>query len=182
MLGREQEVWLASGMAQSSSRWNVLASTVAFSSYAIQNGSESLRYMYSWDGFPANRARIVKQISDLRLANPVIISGDLHLSMVADVKLEPANPASPTVATEFLGTSISSLPGDLEPPIRASLPLNPQVKYYDGEKRGYMLCRIKPDSCETVLRTVATALQPDAAIGSQASFVVEAGRPGAQQA
>jgi alkaline phosphatase D len=182
MLGREQEVWLADRMVQSSSRWNVLASTVLFSSYAIQHGSESLRYMYSWDGFPANRARIVKQISDLHLANPVIISGDLHLSMVADVKLDPANPASATVATEFLGTSISSLPGDLEPPIRASLPLNPQVKYYEGEKRGYMLCRIKPDSCEAVLRTVATALQPDAPISSQASFVVEAGRPGAQQA
>ena len=74
MLGREQEVWLSDRMAQSSSRWNVLASTVLFSSYAVQHGSESLRYMYSWDGFPANRARIVKQISDLHLANPVIIS------------------------------------------------------------------------------------------------------------
>jgi phosphodiesterase/alkaline phosphatase D-like protein len=84
--------------------------------------------------------------------------------MVADVKLDPANPASPTVATEFLGTSISSLPGDLEPPIRASLPLNPQVKYYDGEKRGYMLCRTSrtaarrscapsPPHCSPVLRS-----------------------------
>jgi alkaline phosphatase D len=182
MLGREQELWLASRMAQSSARWNVLASTVLFSPYAIKRGSDTLHYMYSWDGFPGNRERILRQVSDAHLANPVIISGDLHASMVSDVKRDSADPESPTIATEFLGTSISSLPGDLDPPVRASLSANPHVKFYEGEKRGYVVCTLKAEAWETKLRTVATALEPGAPVSTQATFVVEAGHPGVEPA
>jgi hypothetical protein len=45
---------------------------------------------------------------DRRPSNPIVITGDLHCSWVADLKAYYPNEDSDTVCTEFVGTSITS--------------------------------------------------------------------------
>jgi alkaline phosphatase D len=42
------------------------------------------------------------------VASPVVIGGDIHSFWVTDLKTDFRDPASPTVATEFVGTSVTS--------------------------------------------------------------------------
>jgi alkaline phosphatase D len=61
-----------------------------------------------WNGYPANRARLLQHIYDSKVSNPVVISGDIHSFFANDLKLDFDDESSPIVATEFVGTSISS--------------------------------------------------------------------------
>jgi alkaline phosphatase D len=90
---------------------------------------------------------------------------------------------SPTVATEFVGTSISTN-GDIPvygPYYGPMIKFNPHIKFFDGDRRGYVRCTVTPDQWRTDLRMVRTVSRPDAASYTLASFVVEDGRPGAQR-
>ena len=64
--------------------------------------------MDKWDGYPADRARLMTFLHDRRPSNPIVLTGDLHTNWVNDLKLDFDRPASPVVGTEFAGTSISS--------------------------------------------------------------------------
>ena len=61
-----------------------------------------------WNGYPAARTRLLNRIRESRLANPVAVCGDLHSYWANDLKLDFDDPSSPTVATEFVGTSVSA--------------------------------------------------------------------------
>src|SRR3546814_2666262 len=61
-----------------------------------------------WDGYPAARGRLIKAITDRKLTNVVVASGDAHVHAVGRVPLRDDELDGPAVATEFLGTSITS--------------------------------------------------------------------------
>lgn len=183
MLGSVQERWLTKRLEDSQTRWNVIGSTVLFTGFDFFRNEEKYCYPASWDGYAANRTRLLNTIVESRPSNPIIISGDLHAFWVNDVKTDPSNLESPTVATEFLGTSISSTwPAPLDNPIKENLPANPQVKFYNSELRGYTKCTVTPGKWETALRVVETAIAPGAPLRTLATYVVEDGQPGAQLA
>jgi len=102
--------------------------------------------------------------------------GDWHSTFVSDIKRDFANPSSPTVA-DFSGTSISSN-GD-GPVYGPMIPANPHIKFFDGDRRGYVRCLVEHESWKTDLRMVSTVSRPEAPVETFASFVVEDGRPGA---
>ena len=60
------------------------------------------------DRLRAARARLVKSITDRKLTNVVIASGDAHLHLAGVVPVRDEEPDGPAAATEFLATSISS--------------------------------------------------------------------------
>ena len=64
-----------------------------------------------WDGYDAARSRLLALLAQ-GPANPVVLTGDLHSDPVSDLSASFEEPAAPIVATEFMGTSISSL-GDM---------------------------------------------------------------------
>jgi alkaline phosphatase D len=112
---------------------------------------------------------------------------DWHSTFVNDLKADFTDPWSPVVATEFVGTSISS-GGDVSgfagyqayygP--KAALPENDHIKFFNGDRRGYVRCHLTPEAWRTDLRMVATVSRADAAVETYASFVVQDGIPGAQ--
>ncbi|MEJ7741144.1 MAG: alkaline phosphatase D family protein [Nocardioidaceae bacterium] len=113
----------------------------------------------------------------------MIITGDWHSTFVNDIKKNFDHPDSPTVATEFVGTSISTN-GDAEvygPYYGPMIKYNPHVKSFDGDRRGYVRCTVTPEEWYTDLRMVTTVSRSDAPAYTFASFVVEDGHPGAQQ-
>ena len=61
-----------------------------------------------WDGYPNERQELLDLLSQAQVPNPVVITGDIHSNWVADIKADFDDEIPPTVATEFVGTSITS--------------------------------------------------------------------------
>ena len=62
MLGKAQERSLMESIASNKSTWNVIASTSVFSPFYLDIGNKTLNFTGSWDGYPANRDRVVNAI------------------------------------------------------------------------------------------------------------------------
>jgi alkaline phosphatase D len=100
---------------------------------------------------------------------------------VCDLKPDFDDPASPVVAAEITGTSITS-GGNADPvafhntydPIMAE---SPHWKYIDNQ-RGYVVCEVTPERMLSSLRLVDTVRAPTANVRTAAQFLVEAGQPG----
>ena len=74
----------------------------------------------------------------------VVITGDLHCSWVADLKVDLSDENSDTVGTEFIGTSISaSLSEWYIDAYKWHRDQNPHVKYFD-ERTGAMCAASLP--------------------------------------
>ena len=58
---------------------------------------------------------------------------------------------------------------------------NPHIKFFDGDRRGYLRCQFDKDQMRTDLQMVTTVSTPDADKYTFGSFVVEDATPGAQQ-
>lgn len=56
----------------------------------------------AWDGYPLARARLLSDVVRTKVSNPVFVTGDWHSTFVNDLKVDFKDPASPTVATEFV--------------------------------------------------------------------------------
>ena len=134
-----------------------------------------------WDGYPAARRKLVDFIAGSKVANPVVIGGDVHMFLANDIKRDFDNPGSATVASEFVGTSITSqaFPQDT---VNRFLPDNPHVKLADSRFRGYTRMELTQGRSVTDLRAMDTVTKRDGACTTLATFVVEDGRPGAQKA
>jgi alkaline phosphatase D len=113
-----------------------------------------------------------------RVTNPVFIGGDIHSYWATDLKAEFANPLSPTVATEFVGTSITSDPPPREL-ILEVIPENPHVRYFESRYRGYVAVDLTRDRMETRFQVISDRRDPNAVVSTLQRFVVESGKPGA---
>jgi alkaline phosphatase D len=180
MTGPPQERWLLAGLAQSRARWNVIAQQVYMAAIDVDGDAGASFNTDKWDGYPAARARITEFLHRHRVRNPVVLSGDVHAAMVNDVTLTH-EPTSPVVATEFLGSSITS-GKDNNPLFEAAMAHNPQMRYYNGRERGYLHCTVGRDVWRSDLWFVDDPLDAASTVHRQASYVVEDGRTGASPA
>lgn len=179
MLGQAQEGWLLDGFRHNATRWNLIAQDLLMTPLRQRfPGGDPARWTDGWDGYPATRERLLAAMADSRLANPVTLGGDIHSFWVTDLHREPENERSPVVASEFVGTSITS-DGPEYRRFQALLPENPQVRFFDSRQRGYLALELTRERLQVDLRTISDRTRPDAERSTRASFVVEAGRPGA---
>jgi alkaline phosphatase D len=184
MLGKAQERWLTEGLLRSHARWNVLANSVMVGRLDHDGAAGDILWHDAWDGYPAARKRITDTFRAARIRNPMIVTGDWHSSFVNDITADFDRPDSPVVATEFVGTSISSN-GDDEvygPYYGPMIKFNPHIRFFDGDRRGYVRCVVDADEWRTDLRMVPTVSRPDAPVSTFRSFAVADRRPGAQLA
>jgi alkaline phosphatase D len=181
-LGLAQEQWLYDGLAKSTARWNVIAQDVLMAELRERDEKNEVAFWTDdWNGYPASRTRLLTHIRDSRVANPVVIGGDIHSFWTNDLKLDLADPKSPTVATEFVGTSITSNGPPYDTFVKW-LPDNPHVKFFESRLRGYVLVDVAPERMTTRLRTVSDVRDPNATVATLRTFVVESGRAGALSA
>ncbi|MGP4020710.1 alkaline phosphatase D family protein [Saccharopolyspora sp. 5N708] len=180
MTGPVQEQWLLAGLAASKATWNVIGQQTIMAQFDYDLGPGQIVNLDQWDGYPPARARILDFIAAHQPANPVVLSGDWHTHWVNDLKTDFNDPASPTIATEFVGTSISS-GASWDADVRQGLPTNPHVKFYNGTYRGYVLCDVTPQRWRSDLRIVLKASDPASPAYTIAAFEVRDGVPGAQR-
>jgi alkaline phosphatase D len=184
MLGPEQERWLLAGLDASAARWNVIAQQTLMAELEHTPGPGEIFWTDAWDGYPAARNRILGHVMSRGIGNPVVLTGDWHSTFVNDLKADFADPDSPTIATEFVVTAITTGGDDngYDDYYGPMVPNNPHIRFFDGDGRGYMRVEVTPERWQTDVLMVETVLDPEAGISTVASFVVEDGRPGAQPA
>jgi alkaline phosphatase D len=108
MLGPEQERWLRGELAGTTARWKIIGQQMLMAQLEQKQGDGEAWWSGGWDGYPAGRQRILSQIAERKIENVVVIGGDIHSFWVSDLKRDFRGPASPAVATEFVGTSVTS--------------------------------------------------------------------------
>jgi len=183
IMGDAQERWLLDRLATSKTTWNLIGNQLPMADIDRIPGAERGFQMDQWSGYAVMRDRVVKAILDRKVSNPIVVTGDVHQSWVTDIALDAFDPRSTVVGTEFVGTSITS-GGDgaaMHANGQAILDENPHVKYYNA-LRGYVRCAITPDRWQSDYRVMPFVSRPGAEIRTDRSFVVEAGRVGAQSA
>jgi len=177
MLGFGQVAWLRGKLAHSEGQWNLSAQDGLMAQYRVKQGGNDAFSTDDWDGYPANRTRLLKRIQQTQVSNPVVIGGDIHSFFANDLKLDFDNPASPVIATEFVGTSISSYGVPYEV-IAPSLPDNPHVHFFESRRRGYVCVDLERAQMQVRMRVVSDVADPKADISTLKTFAVEGGRPG----
>lgn len=177
MLGQAQERWLEETLAASGARWNLLAQQTVFANLDQSEGEEVGYWSDAWSGYPAARERLTRFLAERRIANPVILSGDVHSFLVNDVRTTPGEPESPLAAAELVTTSISS-PGPTQATLDVWAAENANVRLARGEVRGYLRLDVQPESLHADLVGVDDVARADSRVRTIASFDVEDGRPG----
>lgn len=182
ILGRDQERWLFDQLAASRARWTVIGQQVPM--FARDNGPDvnpDLRLsMDKWDGYPASRQRVFEQLRSSRAANPVALSGDVHMHYGADLKMNFADEKSAVVGVEFTNSSITSGGdgSDVIPQWDSLRRRNPHLRLHSN-RRGYVACTATMDAMRAEFRIVDRVSVPGGAGHTVGALVVEAGRPGA---
>jgi len=177
MMGFAQEAWLSAGLARARARWNLIAQDVLMAQYHIKQNDAFAYSTDAWDGYPANRTRLLKRIQETKVSNPVVFGGDIHSFFANDLRLGFDDQSSPVVATEFVGTSISSHgpPYDI---IAQALPDNPHVHFFESRRRGYCSVALERDHMQVKMQVVSDVRDPKADISTLRAFAVESGKPG----
>ncbi|MDE2411105.1 MAG: alkaline phosphatase D family protein [Sphingomonadales bacterium] len=205
LLGPTQEAWLASALKTSvrtGKPWQVLGQEVVMGSLALPDGvmeglpakapdwlrqrlsvylaaaHDGLPFnMDSWDGYPAARDRLYRAALEAH-ANLVVLSGDSHNAWAFDLDRKGQR-----VGVEMGGHSVTSpgaedslpwkKPDDLAGEIVAR---NPQLKWCDTARRGYMAVDLTPAAASCEWRFMASVKQRGTALSGVRRMTVLAGQ------
>lgn len=183
LLGEAQEKWLYKTLGDSAAAWSVITQQVMMARVDLSPGEARTHSMDQWPGYEANRQRMLDVFARQQSRNPIVLTGDIHSNWVNNLQVNCDDEKSPVVATEFVGTSISSGGDgvDRTKNTEAMLSENPFVKYFNAQ-RGYVSCEVTPKTWTSRYRIVPVVTKPDGAVETRKTFVVEIGRPGAVEA
>lgn len=174
LLGREQHAWLEAELDRSAATWNLIGNQVVFAPMPFSD--DDTLQLDTWDGYPLVRRRVTQFLDDHGVRNPVILTGDVHLGAVFDVHAVPDDPSSSRVATELVGTSITSTSDSIlmanADTIRRR---NEHLRWIDFEHRGYT--RVDCDDAElrAEYRVVTDPLRADSPVRVASAWVIPDG-------
>ncbi|MSO73054.1 MAG: alkaline phosphatase [Rhodospirillaceae bacterium] len=180
-MGAAQERWFRDAFGRVESSWNVIAQTLMMVSLDQLPGPAMGIYTDNWGAYPAAKRRILDLIKSRNMRSVVSLGGDIHSFFAGEIKDDPANMASETLISEFVGSSITSESYNTKKFI-AALSENPHIKFCDDRQRGYMLCSVDRKTFLTEMRVVDNVRIRESKCSSLKSFVVENGKPGPQPA
>ncbi|HKG64895.1 MAG TPA: alkaline phosphatase D family protein, partial [Solirubrobacteraceae bacterium] len=186
MLGAEQRDWLLAELATSTARWNVLANQTGFAPW--DRDTNAFRRGFgegdNWDGYVAERQVLLDHMVTSGTPNPIVITGDSHQNWVRNVPPNHTDFDVAPVATEFMGTSISTGgdPGEGDEfTLFGGDPQNPHIVFRNNN-RGYVRCTLTPDTWTSDFRVVDSVLRTeDIRTTTLATFEVENGKAGARR-
>lgn len=184
MLGTEQETWLAGGLSEPPG-WHFLAQQVLMMPFDVRpdGADEPVTSVDNWNGYPAARRRMAALIAERGLANVVIGSGDMHQHVVGALPSDPDDPLSAPLAAEFLATSVTSGgSGNVRQAHQLNaLERNPHVKLLNNQ-RGYQLYRADARHWWADIKVLDQVDAPNGQIATLATYAVEQGQAGPQEA
>jgi alkaline phosphatase D len=181
VLGPQQEQWLYDSLNRSHALWNIIPQQIPVTQVDTVPGERRAFVMDFWDGYKPARDRLFGALAKVR--NPVVLTGDMHRHMAADLKLDFDDPDSRTIGVEFVGTSVSTkMDGeDLDQGGKDLLAANAHIKF-TSYQRGYLRCTVDEQACRADFRVLPYVTRPGAPVSTRTSFVTEQGNPGLQPA
>ncbi|KAJ3011554.1 hypothetical protein HKX48_006770 [Thoreauomyces humboldtii] len=153
IMGSDQEAWFNQQLSASQARgakWRIIGNQVVFSPMRVLFNTVPLTFD-SWDDYPANRQRVLDYIKNNGITNTVILTGDIHSSMVFDVLEDPYNifdfnpiTQSGSALVEFVGPSVTSDGMGAKDMIlmRAT---QPHLRWGNGVLHGYYILTVATD-------------------------------------
>jgi alkaline phosphatase D len=200
-LGLAQRKWLFEEFDHSTSGWRFIANPSILGTTWQRDLPDSVRLPLlktrliaadglgpdhnQWDGYPAERYLLMRRIRDHKLGNFVVLSGDIHIGLAQELKMEPADPAQQAIAVECVNTSITSQNFDNMmhwPPHTRSLEYEheilsffPGMKYIDLDSHGYNLVDVTPERVQVEWWYVDTVLERSENERRGAVFKIESG-------
>ncbi|KQB86089.1 alkaline phosphatase D family protein [Corynebacterium lowii] len=216
MMGSEQFQWFSDSLTASQAQWQIVANEVMFAPMTLPDSIDPRVHSWlvdklgvpdqgfplnvdQWDGFMAERQRIIDLIAGSDMGNVVFLTGDIHSSWASDIPRDifayRSQRGGQAAATEFVAPSITA-PGMLESlaskpeltePMRAVLFgaqeglkfMDPWYKMIDFEHHGYMTIDVTPERVRADWRYTADVLSPATPFFDGASYQTFAGQPGA---
>ncbi|MBE1492799.1 alkaline phosphatase D family protein [Plantactinospora soyae] len=176
LTGAAQEAWLLDGLAQHYGTWDIMGQQVFFARQLDAAGAAS---MDSWDGYRASRSRVQQGWTQRAVRNPVVLTGDVHQAWANNLKADYANPASATIGTELVCTSISSGGNGSADTAIPNGSVNPHIRFFSN-RRGYVRTTIGRTQLRADFRAVASVTEHGAPVSTVGSFVIADGQPGLQ--
>jgi len=149
LLGADQRDWLLDKLSNSSSQWKVLAQQVMVAQLLAFGTPVNAD---QWDGYKAERDRVMNHILEDTVEGVVVVTGDIHTSWANDIPLDPATYDAATgdgsVMVEFVATSVTSTSSPI--PIAPTLiqNFNPHIKYIDLTQKGYVVLDLNAERAQ----------------------------------
>ena len=170
MLGAEQEQWLLDTLVASTSAWNLIGNQVVLAD-ATFNGA--VLNFDQWDGYPVARARLLQAFADNDVQNLVVVTGDIHLAAVGQLRAGDRGTGL-NVGAEFITTSISST-SNIDEALVDILRTFPDLVDAELAHRGYSLHTVTPERWTSEYRIVADVADPDSEVTTYGTYTVESG-------
>ncbi|KAK1232959.1 hypothetical protein PQX77_003873, partial [Marasmius sp. AFHP31] len=190
LMGSEQETWLYDTLSESKNRgavWRVVGQQIVFTQL---NESDAFD-LDAWDGYRANRQRVLDHLYENDISNTVILAGDSHANWVSDL----AHPNDSTtydpvtgegaIGVEFAGTAVTSgtsfgsglQPQDADAISRSFVDTdtNLNLQWSEGYYRGFFTLTIDPQSINATYYAMRNVSTPNLDAFVSAQFIVEAG-------
>ncbi|QCB52162.1 alkaline phosphatase [Rhodococcus sp. PAMC28707] len=169
--GADQMEWLTEGLVSSPAQWKIVGNPVMITPVLLppleSEAAAALTGLLGipagglpynadpWDGYTADRKRLLGAIAEKNVRNTVFITGDIHSSWACDVPVDAARYfQTGGVATELVVTSVSSAniddltktdPHTLSRVAEAALTtLNRHIKYVDLDSHGFGVFDVTP--------------------------------------
>ncbi|MFW0788319.1 alkaline phosphatase D family protein [Gordonia sp. CPCC 205333] len=173
--GRAQMNWLTNGISTSQTRWQIVGNPVMISPILLPPlDPERTRVLTdliglpadgarfnadSWDGYTADRKRLLDAIDRSGKRNTVFITGDIHMSWACEVPRKPSDyPGSGSIATEFVVPSVTSnnLDDDVNvpehtlglPAAAAIMATNRNTRWVETDSHGYGVFTVTSDAAQ----------------------------------
>lgn len=199
-LGAGQKAWLFGALGASTARWRLLGNPSVMARTWNDSLPEVARKALvkiklidtdgtgpdydQWDGYPQERREVLRFIGELEVPNVVVLSGDVHVGIAAELAEDHT---MPPVAVEFVNTSLSSQNLDdkmgWEPrteslPIEAALLAGmPHVHYLDLDSHGYSIVEVDREQVRFEWWTVDDLVKRSPGQKLAASLAVRHGEP-----
>lgn len=175
--GAEQERWILDGFA-SPSTWNFLAHQTVISDLARRTDGERKVGMDSWSGYEASRHRILDGARDRGTQNVASIVGDIHRTIVSELRRDYQDETAAVQGVEIATTSIASGKdgADVDQAGAAIAAASPHVKFGNA-RRGYLRATLTQREWRSEVRVLDAVTTPGARVRTATTVTVPEGRP-----
>jgi alkaline phosphatase D len=127
----------------------------------------------------AARDRLLAAVEDARLANLIVLTGDVHNHWAGELKKNFDDLHSATLGIEFVATSIASGGDgfDTNDTFKTLFAQNPHIKFFNNQ-RGYVRHVVTPERWQADFQVLDKVSLRDGHVSTRKSFVVENGKSG----
>jgi phosphodiesterase/alkaline phosphatase D-like protein len=198
LLGADQLAWLADELTASRARWRLLANQVMLAPAHLEVpavlGGILGRFALvadgrainpdQWDGYPAERERLLAVLRDRGIGDVVVLTGDLHSSWAAEVP-DPADRARrlavevvvPAVSSPTFADTLGAVGPLSELGRRVAIGDNPHLRWVDLDHRGYVVLDVADGHVRADWWHLDDVSSPGGDQAHGASWQVRAGTP-----